>query len=179
MKYRVCKSFEVESGHLLHKHPGRCRYPHGHSRRIDIILACETLDANDMVCDFAAIKHAVGAFIDRFDHSMAVNSADPMLASLRDCRPPETKSNPGTNSSTTSPVPSLTPSLTDRLVIFDNQDPTTEVMAKAIFVYVAERIAAKQPIEAPGGRTYLFPPSVILERVRVSETSRSWAEFGV
>ena len=45
MRYRICKSFEIESGHMLSKHPGRCRFPHGHSRRVDVVLSAEDLDA--------------------------------------------------------------------------------------------------------------------------------------
>ena len=83
MRYRVCKSFTVESGHLLSKHPGACRFPHGHTRRVDVVLSSETLDERDMVCDFKAIKLAVEAFIERFDHAMAVNSDDPRLENLK------------------------------------------------------------------------------------------------
>ncbi|MEO1511971.1 MAG: 6-carboxytetrahydropterin synthase, partial [Planctomycetota bacterium] len=84
MRYTVCKSFEVESGHMLSKHPGRCRYPHGHSRRVDVVISSEVLDENDMVCDFKAVKLAVGAFVDRFDHALVVNSEDPELVRLRE-----------------------------------------------------------------------------------------------
>ena len=52
MRYRVCKSFHIESGHMLSKHPGLCRFPHGHSRRVDVVLGAETLDSSGMVCDF-------------------------------------------------------------------------------------------------------------------------------
>ncbi len=150
MWYRICKSFEVESGHMLSKHPGRCKFPHGHSRRIDIVLASQTLDANDMVCDFAAIKHAVGEFLERFDHSMAVNAADPLAKAMD----PE------------------------RVVVFEGQDPTTEVMAKAIYEFVAERIASREPIVGRDGYVYRIPAGVRIERVRVTETSSSWGEYG-
>lgn len=135
---------------MLSKHPGRCKFPHGHSRRIDIVLSSESLDANDMVCDFAAIKHAVGEFIERFDHSMAINAADP-LAKVLD---PE------------------------RLVRFEGQDPTTEVMAKAIFEFVQDRLSTREPIVGRDGYVYRIPPGVRVDRVRVTETSSSWAEFG-
>ena len=83
MTYRVCKSFHVESGHMLSKHPGLCRFPHGHSRRVDVVLAASALDRNEMVCDFKTLKLAVSAFIGRFDHAMAVNSNDPLLPQLK------------------------------------------------------------------------------------------------
>ncbi|MGP1310550.1 MAG: 6-pyruvoyl trahydropterin synthase family protein [Phycisphaerales bacterium] len=156
MRYRVCKSFTVESGHLLSKHPGACRYPHGHTRRVDVVLSSETLDDRDMVCDFKAIKLAVEAFIDRFDHAMAVNSDDPRLSELRAASG-------------------------DRLIVFEGEDPTTEVLARVIF----ERLAAavrdtSTPLRDPkDGAEYRFPAGLRLERVRVTETPTSWGEYGV
>lgn len=150
MWYRICKSFEVESGHMLSKHPGRCKFPHGHSRRIDIVLASRTLDASDMVCDFSAIKHAVGEFLETFDHSMAVNSEDPRGKAMG----PE------------------------RMVVFKDQDPTTEVIAKAIYEFVAERLSSREPIVGRDGYVYRIPQGVRIERVRVTETSSSWGEYG-
>ncbi|GMV24798.1 MAG: hypothetical protein AMXMBFR58_08290 [Phycisphaerae bacterium] len=151
MLYRVCKSFEVESGHMLSKHPGRCRFPHGHTRRIDVVLASPELDANDMVCDFAAIKHAVADHIDRLDHAMAVNSADPRIEHLG--------------------------SVGDRVVTFPDRDPTTEVIARGIYDFLVELIGSGRDFEG-GGRRYRFPPGLVVERVRVTETSTSWAEYG-
>lgn len=55
MVYRICKSIELESGHLLSKHPGNCKFPHGHTRSVEMVFRAETLDANDMVLDFKAI----------------------------------------------------------------------------------------------------------------------------
>lgn len=192
MKYRVCKSFEVESGHMLLKHPGRCRYPHGHTRRIDIVLSSTQLDANDMVCDFAAIKHAVGAYIDQFDHSMAMNASDPLLGVLAACRPDAVAGSGGAGvggagvagagveraAGAGNAPPAQHPAL-GRVVVFQGQDPTTEVMAKAIYEFVAARLASGEAIVAPSGAVYRFPAGVEVESVRVTETSSSWAEYGV
>lgn len=155
MVYRVCKSFTVESGHLLSKHPGACRFPHGHTRVVEVVLSSATLDERDMVCDFKAIKLAVQGFIDRFDHAMAINSSDP--------RAPELRALAG-----------------ERLVAFDNQDPTTEAMAKLIFDHLSGILARREAMTDPkDGVRYAFPPGVRLERVRVGETPSSWAEYGV
>ena len=35
--YRIAKTFEVEYGHRLCKHPEKCRFPHGHSLRIEVV----------------------------------------------------------------------------------------------------------------------------------------------
>lgn len=156
MRYRVCKSFTVESGHLLSKHPGVCRFPHGHTRRVDVVLTSRTLDERDMVCDFKAIKLAVECFIERFDHAMAVNSADPRLPELRKAG-------------------------ADRVIVFDNEDPTTEAMARVIYEHLADSLARRDATftDPKEGATYRFPEGVSLERVRVTETPSSWAEYGV
>ncbi|RYG45765.1 6-carboxytetrahydropterin synthase [bacterium] len=115
-RYRVCKSFTVESGHMLSKHPGACRFPHGHTRKIEVVVSTETLDAMDMVVDFKALKNAVSAHIERYDHAMAINSEDPMLPEIRRVHP-------------------------ESAIVFEGIDPTTEVIAKEIFDHVAAVLA--------------------------------------
>ncbi len=150
MPYRVCKSFEIESGHMLSKHPGLCRFPHGHSRRVDVVLSAKALDAGDMVCDFKALKLAMKAHLDELDHAMAVNASDPMREELqrRD----------------------------SRVVVFD-VDPTTEVMARRLFDVVERELASGREYRDDRGCVYRFPAGVRLERVRVSETSTTWGEY--
>lgn len=147
MPFRIAKTFTIESGHLLTKHPGACRFPHGHSRTIEIIVTAEHLDAHDMVCDFKALKSAVGDIVARYDHSFALNTSDPRFKELRNA-------------------------YGERVLGFPNTDPTTEVLARDIFCEVrAELAAAAADAERP------IPASVKLERVRVTETGTSWAEY--
>jgi 6-pyruvoyltetrahydropterin/6-carboxytetrahydropterin synthase len=153
-KYRVCKSFTVESGHMLSKHPARCRFPHGHTRHIEVVVSSEELDRNDMVVDFKALRLAVEAYIHRFDHAMALNSKDPMLESILQIHP-------------------------ESAIVFEDTDPTTEVLAKDIFDYVQAILNLGFQGNA-GSETYFIEAgSVVLERVRVGETPSSWAEYGI
>lgn len=154
MRYRVCKAFEFEGGHMLSKHAGRCRFPHGHSRRVEIVLSSETLDDNDMVCDFKALKLAVGGLIDRFDHAMMVNAADPSIPHLEAA---------GAGA---------------RLIAFEGEDPTTEVIARRIHEGVSAIVRDGRAVQDADGVAYRFAPGVVVERVRVTETPSSWAEFG-
>jgi 6-pyruvoyltetrahydropterin/6-carboxytetrahydropterin synthase len=147
MPYRIAKIFEIESGHLLSKHPEKCRFPHGHSRKVEVVLVADALDANDMVCDFKAVKHILAEFLDRWDHALAINTADPQFGFFRKA-------------------------YGERVVPFTDRDPTTEVMAKAIFDELVARLA--QPATVAG---YTIGTSVRVERVRVTETSSSWAEY--
>lgn len=149
--YRVCKRFNIESGHMLSKHPERCRYPHGHSRRIELVLAATTLDDNDMVCDFKWVKLAVKGFLDQFDHAFCVNANDPSL-------------------------PRLTAE-DHRVVVFEEGDPTTELLARRIFNHLHDQIAAGREFTTDDGVVYRIRPDVHVERVRVGETPTSWAEY--
>ena len=150
MPYRICKSFEVESGHMLSKHPDKCRFPHGHTRKVELILEAVALDGNDMVCDFKAVKNMVGDYLDRFDHAMCMNVADPMYA--------EMKKRYG-----------------EQIIGFEQVDPTTEVLAKVIFGHLQHELGGNDSRRAPG--KYPVQAGVRVTRVRVWETSSSWAEY--
>lgn len=151
MPYRICKTFEIESGHILSKHPDKCRFPHGHSRTVEIVLAADQLDANDMVCDFKALKEAIKAFVDSWDHALCLNSEDPNFTFYQRTY--------GT-----------------QIISFPKTDPTSEVMAKAIFDELKRRLAEARAQQTPS--PYVIPANVRVERVRVTETSSSWAEYG-
>lgn len=103
MAYRICKSIELESGHLLSKHPGNCKFPHGHTRSVEMVFRADTLDANDMVVDFKAVKQMMGDFLQQFDHSLCVNTDDPNYAAF-------------------------VAAYGERIIPFDREDPTSEVM---------------------------------------------------
>lgn len=103
---------------MLSKHAANCRFPHGHSRRIDIVVVSDELDAGDMVCDFKALKAA------------------------------------------------LAPS--------SPSGPTSERMAQAVFSAAKRRL---HEASANAGATPSIPARVRIERVRVTETSSSWAEY--
>lgn len=139
---------------MLSKHPGRCRLPHGHSRRIDLVISSPILNEQDMVCDFKALKLAVEDELDRYDHALAVNSEDPVLGQL--CETNRT-----------------------RVVVFENQDPTTEALAKRIYDFVGGQIARGASFSDEHGNRYALSADLTLERVRVTETSSSWAEYGI
>ena len=154
-RYRVCKTFTVESGHMLRKHPEKCRYPHGHTRTIEVVVSSASLDGNEMVVDFKALKLAVADYIQRLDHTMAINSEDPLL----------------------DPILSVHP---ESLIVFEKLDPTTEVIAKDLFDHVQDVLRKGFSGEAGSGIRYtIVPGAVMLERVRVWETPSSWAEYGV
>lgn len=149
MPYRICKTIEIENGHMLSKHPDKCRFPHGHTRKVEIVLEANALDSNGMVCDFKLIKEAASEFLERFDHALCMNTADPAFAMLKSA-------------------------FGDRVIGFESEEPTTEVLAKHFFDAIASRLG-----ELTGERESKYPlrENVRLVRVRLWETSSSWAEY--
>lgn len=134
---------------MLTHHPDKCRFPHGHSRKVEIVLEADELDAHGMVCDFKIVKEAMGEFLETFDHALCVNTQDPMFETL--------KSTYG-----------------DMVIAFPDTEPTTEVLAKTFFDEIGRQFAAyARQTEA----RYQLRSTVRLLRVRVWETSSSWAEY--
>ncbi len=149
MPFRICKSFEIESGHMLSKHPEKCRFPHGHTRKIEFTLEADELDENDMVCDFKVIKELMHEFLERLDHSMCVNTADPRYAELK-------------------------AAYGERIIDFQNVDPTTEVMTKRIFDSFNQKLDEYRQTSA---ESFPVRANVRVVKVRLWETSSSWAEY--
>ena len=134
---------------MLSKHPSKCRYPHGHTRKVEFTLEAEELDRNDMVCDFKIVEEIIGDYLEVLDHAMCMNTADPAYDELR-------------------------ARYGDRIVPFEEEDPTTEVMARVIFQVFSKRLG---DYAMRGGHRYPLRASVRLVAVRVWETASSWAEY--
>jgi 6-pyruvoyltetrahydropterin/6-carboxytetrahydropterin synthase len=94
-----------------------------------------------MVCDYAVLKALVVDLVQRLDHAMAVSSEDPQLAAIQ--------------------------ALGERLVLFERQDPTTEVVARWLYAEIAARLVAGR--ECRQRRRVPVPAGLELERVRVWE----------
>ncbi len=150
--FRIAKRFEVATGHRLSKHPEKCRFPHGHTRTVEVVLRAEALDEFDMVCDYAVLKGVVGTEVERLDHAMLLGRADP----LRDAFAP----------------------FSDRVVVIDEGDPTTEVLARYLFRRIREAFRPGVEVRGEGGGVYRVPAGVTVERVRVWESPTSWGEYG-
>jgi 6-pyruvoyltetrahydropterin/6-carboxytetrahydropterin synthase len=149
--FRIARRFRIESGHRLAKHPELCRFPHGHTRTVEVVVRADTLDDNDMVCDYKALKLVVGAELDRFDHAMVLAATDP----LRDAFAP----------------------FSERVVLLEEGDPTTELLARHLFGRIAAAFVPGREVRTAGGAVYTVPAGVRVERVRVWETPTTWAEY--
>jgi 6-pyruvoyltetrahydropterin/6-carboxytetrahydropterin synthase len=149
MPYRICKTFEIENGHMLSKHPDLCKFPHGHSRTVEFVLQADELDQNEMVCDFKSLGEAMRQFLKAWDHALCVNTKDPQHNMLKKA-------------------------YGDRIISFESLDPTTEIMARRVHDELKRSLAA---YASDASATYALRPSVRIVKVRVWETSSSWAEF--
>ncbi|MDA1044544.1 MAG: 6-carboxytetrahydropterin synthase [Verrucomicrobia bacterium] len=149
MPYRICKTIEIESGHMLSKHPANCKFPHGHTRKVEVTLVANTLDPQEMVCDYKVLKTVMSTFLDQLDHAMCMNTEDSLFETF--------KSHYG-----------------DRIVEFEGRDPTTEVLAEHLFHLCKDALAA---YALKNTKSYTLRTSVTLERIRVWETTSSWAEY--
>ncbi len=149
--YRVAKVFEVEYAHRLSKHPEKCRWLHGHRLKIEVVVRGDHLDANDMVCDYKALKTLVLDLVEELDHGIALSSSDPHRSSLE--------------------------SLSERVTVFEGQDPTTEALARRLAGAIAARLTPGREVVTASGARYRIPEGLRLERVRVWETATSWGEY--
>lgn len=149
MPYRICKMIEVENGHLLSKHPDKCRFPHGHTRKVELVFEADTLDEREMVFDFKLIGRMIGDFLETYDHALCMNTEDPKFAFFKEA-------------------------YGDRIIGFDGEDPTTEVMARTIFEHAQS--ALQQHVHSQDSE-YPVRPEVKINRIRVWETTSSWAEY--
>ena len=151
MPYRVCKTFEIENGHMLSKHPDKCKFPHGHSRRVECVLEADDLDDREMVCDFKLLKLILKDYLDQYDHAICMNTEDPAYSEFKK-------------------------RYAERVIGFESVDPTTEIMAREIFRHLKKSLTEyRAGSSAP---EYPLRDSVRLQKVRVWETSSSWAEYG-
>jgi len=149
MPYRISKTFEVENGHMLSKHPDACKFPHGHSRKIELVLEADDLDQNEMVCDYKVVKATMKEYLDSFDHAICMNTEDKNYTHFKE-------------------------SFGERVIGFEGVDPTTEIMARTIYDTFKERLAAYAD---QNERRYNLASGVRIVKVRVWETSSSWSEY--
>ena len=80
---RITKRIEIDAGHRLLKHEGKCRNAHGHRYAFEITVEAPALDGCGRVVDFGVIKARAGGWLDdTYDHGFIVQEGDPLLAPL-------------------------------------------------------------------------------------------------
>ena len=72
---KIAKEFNLEMGHRLMFHQGKCKNLHGHSYKCMIELRGEP-DNNGMIMDYYDLNKMVNPIIDELDHSFMVFKND-------------------------------------------------------------------------------------------------------
>lgn len=84
---RVTKEVTFEAAHRLLHHKGLCHNLHGHSYRVACTFEGAKQHDTNMVEDFAVLKgHMNAMFAKDWDHSVLLNSEDPLLPILQEQR---------------------------------------------------------------------------------------------
>lgn len=78
MGYEVTLKFNVEAGHRLQKHKGKCRNVHGHHYVFEVTVGAETLTDEGFVIDFGDLKSALKELEDKIDHAFLYEKGDPV-----------------------------------------------------------------------------------------------------
>lgn len=79
----ITRRFEIDAGHRLLKHGGKCRNYHGHRYVFEVTLGGK-LQWDGMIIDFGEIKTIIGGWLDEYwDHGMILQAGDPLIDFLR------------------------------------------------------------------------------------------------
>ena len=80
MHYIITKEFTFEAAHrLIRNYAGKCSNNHGHSYRVKLHLAGDTLDEKDMLLDFNETKELRRWINNNLDHTTILWEKDPMV----------------------------------------------------------------------------------------------------
>jgi 6-pyruvoyltetrahydropterin/6-carboxytetrahydropterin synthase len=80
----ITKRLEIDAGHRLMKHEGKCRNVHGHRYAFDITCSADKLDEVGRVIDFSVVKAVVGGWLDeKLDHGFIAQAGDPIIEWLK------------------------------------------------------------------------------------------------
>lgn len=82
--YKLTTYTELEIGHrLLTSYAMKCQHVHGHRYEVEITVAADKLNEDNMVVDFKKLKEIVKKVLDdKWDHGFALNEKDPLVPSL-------------------------------------------------------------------------------------------------
>lgn len=76
---------EVDAGHRLLRHEGRCAHVHGHRYAFEVTVTASDLDDVGRVVDFGVVKERVGGWLERHvDHAMLVEGSDELRSWLEE-----------------------------------------------------------------------------------------------
>ena len=84
MSTQITRKLEIDAGHRLMRHDGKCKNLHGHRYVFELTLEADALDEVGRVVDFGVVKAVVGKWLDdTFDHGFIVESGDPISSAIQ------------------------------------------------------------------------------------------------
>jgi 6-pyruvoyltetrahydropterin/6-carboxytetrahydropterin synthase len=147
--WKIKKKFEFPAGHRLYGYNGKFNWIHGHGFNVTVELEGSELDHLDLIYDFTNLKF-ISEWLEKFfDHAFLVNSEDKeMIKVLK--------------------------KLKSKYYVFENQNPSTENIAKKIYFMIDEYIGNLQ------NKTHLEdtdPPKITISSVEVWESDKHSARY--
>jgi 6-pyruvoyltetrahydropterin/6-carboxytetrahydropterin synthase len=161
MKHPITRRLEVDAGHRLLNHEGKCRNYHGHRYVVEVTCAeRDRLDAVGRVLDFGVVKERFGGWLDKYvDHGMVLQRGDPMIAVLYE---QAARTANGTSDMEYGSDGTLFHIPSPKLTIID-MPPTAENFAEWFYIAACAVLPLNQ---------------LVVLKVRVHETPNCYAEFG-
>ena len=87
MSHRLTVKYSGDWAHRLMHHQGKCANLHGHTWHAEVVFEADhnpLFQKSGMAADFGDLKAVVKKIVDDWDHSVVLNSHDPLLPLLRD-----------------------------------------------------------------------------------------------
>lgn len=83
MTVRIYKEVEFDASHRLLQYEGKCHNLHGHRWKVEVWIEGVPDPVSCILLDYARIKQVV----QRFDHQIVLNAADPMVQAIEAFHP--------------------------------------------------------------------------------------------
>lgn len=81
----ITRRFELDAGHRLLQHGGKCSSLHGHRYAFLVTVAADVDVHSGMVEDFSCMKATLGKWLDdNLDHGVVLQDGDPLVELLKD-----------------------------------------------------------------------------------------------
>jgi 6-pyruvoyltetrahydropterin/6-carboxytetrahydropterin synthase len=84
---RITRKYELDMGHCLPDHDGKCYRPHGHRYVVEATVEAELVLAGaerGMVVDFGRLKAAMEQIVGSYDHRFVMCEDDPRREAMLD-----------------------------------------------------------------------------------------------
>jgi len=80
---QITRSFEIDAGHRVYGHEGKCAMIHGHRWKIEVTIENDVLDEVGRVLDYSEMKRIFGGWLDKhWDHKLLISNNDVQLRKL-------------------------------------------------------------------------------------------------